>query len=71
MKEELVEAEGEIVAALAAGNFRVKLDTGHLVIARVAGKMNKHHIRVVAGDKVMVELTPYDLRRARITFRRK
>jgi translation initiation factor IF-1 len=69
MKEELVEAEGEIVAALAAGNFKVKLDGGHVVLARIAGKMVKNRIRIVAGDKVVLEIGPYDLRRARIAYR--
>jgi translation initiation factor IF-1 len=59
VKEQLVEAEGVIVAALAAGNFHVRLDSGHAVIARIAGRMDKHHIRIVRGDKVVLELTPY------------
>jgi translation initiation factor IF-1 len=68
-KEDLIEVEGEIVEALPNAMFRVKLDNGHLVLAHVSGKMRMHFIRILAGDKVKVELSPYDLTRGRITYR--
>jgi len=68
-KEEGIEVEGIVVEALANTQFRVKLDTGHLVLAHVAGRMRKNFIRIVPGDKVKVEVSPYDLNRGRITFR--
>ncbi len=68
-KEEGIEVEGVVVEALANTQFRVKLDTGHLVLAHVAGRMRKNFIRIVPGDKVKVEVSPYDLNRGRITFR--
>jgi translation initiation factor IF-1 len=69
VKEEALEVEGVVTQALANTRFRVQLDGGHLVIAHVAGKMRKHFIRIVPGDKVRVELSPYDLTKGRITFR--
>jgi translation initiation factor IF-1 len=68
-KEEAIQAEGRVVEALANTQFRVQLDNGHEVLAHVAGKMRKHFIRIVPGDRVIVEVTPYDLKRGRITFR--
>ena len=68
-KEEAIEVEGVVVEALANTQFRVKLENGHLVMAHVAGKMRKHFIRIVPGDKVQVEVSPYDLNRGRIIFR--
>lgn len=68
-KEEAIEVEGTVVEALANTQFRVKLENGHLVMAHVAGKMRKHFIRIVPGDKVKVEVSPYDLNRGRIIFR--
>ena len=68
-KEEAIEVEGNVVEALANTQFRVELDNGHLVLAHVAGKMRKHFIRIVPGDKVRVELSPYDLTKGRITYR--
>ena len=68
-KEEAIEVEGEVVEALANTQFRVKLDNGHIVLAHVAGKMRKNFIRIVPGDKVKVEVSPYDLSRGRITYR--
>src|SRR5580704_2552733 len=68
-KEEALEVEGVVTQALANTRFRVQLDGGHLVIAHVAGKMRKHFIRIVPGDRVRVELSPYDLTKGRITFR--
>ena len=68
-KEEAIPVEGEVVEALANTQFRVKLDNGHVVMAHVAGKMRKHFIRIVPGDRVKVEVSPYDWTRGRITFR--
>ncbi|UCD16073.1 MAG: translation initiation factor IF-1 [Candidatus Omnitrophota bacterium] len=70
-KEELIEVEGEIVEALPNAMFRVKLDNGHIVLAHVSGKMRMHFIRILPGDKVKMELSPYDLTRGRITYRYK
>ena len=70
-KEEKIEVEGEITEALPSTMFRVQLDGGHSVLATISGKMRKHYIRILPGDKVTVELTPYDLSRARIVFRAK
>jgi translation initiation factor IF-1 len=68
-KEELLEFEGTVEELLPNATFRVKLDQGHEIIAHTAGKMRKNRIRVLAGDKVQVEMTPYDLTKGRITFR--
>jgi translation initiation factor IF-1 len=68
-KEEKIEVEGEVVEALPSTMFRVQLDTGHSVLATISGKMRKHYIRILPGDKVKVELSPYDLNRGRITYR--
>jgi translation initiation factor IF-1 len=68
-KEEAIQAEGRVTEALANTQFRVQLDNGHEVLAHVAGKMRKHFIRIVPGDRVIVEVSPYDLKRGRITFR--
>jgi translation initiation factor IF-1 len=68
-REKPLEVDGVVTEALANTRFRVKLDTGHVVIAHVAGRMRKHFIRIVPGDKVRVELTPYDLTKGRITYR--
>ncbi|MEX1147191.1 MAG: translation initiation factor IF-1 [Sphingomonadales bacterium] len=70
-KEELIEFEGVVTEVLANATFRVKLENDHEVLAHIAGKMRKHRIRVLAGDRVTVELTPYDLTKGRITFRHK
>ena len=70
-KEEKIEAEGEVVEALPSTMFRVHTETGHDVLAKISGKMRKHYIRILPGDKVQVELTPYDLNRGRITYRYK
>jgi translation initiation factor IF-1 len=70
-KEESIEAEGTITEVLPGTMFRVKLATGNTVLAHVSGKMRKHFIRIVPGDTVTVELSPYDLTKARITFRAK
>ncbi|MEC5386360.1 translation initiation factor IF-1 [Uliginosibacterium sp. H3] len=70
-KEELLEIEGVIDEVLPDTRFRVTLENGVVVIAYAAGKMRKHHIRMIAGDKVSLEMSPYDLTKARITFRHK
>ena len=70
-KEELLEFPGMVAELLPNATFRVKLENGHIIIAHTAGKMRKNRIRVLVGDEVLVELTPYDLSRARIVFRAK
>jgi translation initiation factor IF-1 len=69
VKEEKIEVEGEVVEALPSTMFRVQVDGGHSVLATISGKMRKHYIRILPGDRVKVELSPYDLTRGRITFR--
>ena len=71
MKEELIEAEGTIVETLPNAMFRVELTNGHKVLAHVCGKIRMHFIRILPGDKVKLELSPYDLSRGRITYRYK
>ena len=68
-KEQALEVDGVVTQALANTRFRVQIESGHIVNAHVAGKMRKHFIRSVPGDKVKVELSPYDLTKGRITFR--
>ncbi len=68
-KEDQIEMEGEIVETLPNTTFRVKLENGHLVTAHISGKMRKNYIRILTGDKVRVEVTPYDLTKGRITYR--
>lgn len=68
-KEESIQVEGNVVEALANTQFRVELENGHQVMAHVAGKMRKHFIRIVPGDRVVVEVSPYDLKRGRIVYR--
>ena len=70
-KEELIAVEGEIVEALPNAMFRVKLENDHIVLAHVSGKMRMHFIRILPGDKVSVETTPYDATRGRIVYREK
>ncbi|MDD5246803.1 MAG: translation initiation factor IF-1 [Candidatus Omnitrophica bacterium] len=70
-KEELIETEGTVKEALPNAMFRVELENGHIVLAHVSGKMRMHFIRILPGDKVKLELSPYDLTRGRITFRSK
>ena len=69
IKEEILEVEGFIKEALPNTMFRVQLANGHIVTAHISGKMRKHYIRILTGDTVTVELTPYDLSKGRITFR--
>lgn len=66
-----IEQDGVIKEALSNAMFRVELENGHVIIAHISGKMRMHYIRILPGDKVTVELTPYDLSRARIVFRAK
>lgn len=70
-KEDLIEMQGEIIETLPNATFRVKLENGHVVLGFISGKMRMHYIRILPGDKVTVQLTPYDLTRARIVFRAK
>ncbi|MDY0268191.1 translation initiation factor IF-1 [Trichloromonas sp.] len=70
-KEEAIEVEGEVIEPLPNAMFRVKLDNGHIVLAHISGKMRKFYIRILPGDRVTVELSPYDLTRGRITYREK
>lgn len=68
-KEELIQMQGEVLEILPDSRFLVALENGHQLVAYTAGKMRKHHIRILAGDKVSVELSPYDLSKGRVTFR--
>ncbi|MGF7229333.1 MAG: translation initiation factor IF-1 [Candidatus Saccharibacteria bacterium] len=68
--KEVIELTGTIIETLPGTQFRVSLENGHQIIAHVAGKMRKHYIRIVPGDSVTVELTPYDLTKGRITYRK-
>lgn len=71
MKEEPIEFEGSVAEVLPSAMFRVDLENGHQLLATTAGKMRKFRIRILAGDRVTVEVSPYDLTRGRITFRHK
>lgn len=68
-KEDHIEMEGTVVETLPNTTFRVKLENGHTVNAHISGRMRKHYIRILTGDKVTVQLTPYDLTKGRITYR--
>ncbi|NTV51265.1 MAG: translation initiation factor IF-1 [Desulfobulbaceae bacterium] len=70
-KEEAIQVEGTIVEPLPNAMFRVELDNGHRVLAHISGKMRMHFIKILPGDRVTVELSPYDLTRGRVTFRAK
>ncbi|MCS6772231.1 MAG: translation initiation factor IF-1 [Kiritimatiellae bacterium] len=70
-KEDIIEMDGTVTKVLPATMYRVKLESGHEILAHISGKMRKHFIRITAGDKVRVELSPYDLTKGRITFRHK
>ncbi|MCP4543308.1 MAG: translation initiation factor IF-1 [Chloroflexi bacterium] len=70
-KEEKIDMEGTVVEALPATQFRVRLDNGHEILAYLSGKMRKYYIRILLGDRVRVELSPYDLTRGRIVYRYK
>ena len=68
-KEDHIEMEGTVLETLPNTQFRVELDNGHVVTAHISGKMRKHYIRILRGDRVTVQLTPYDLTKGRITYR--
>ncbi|MBE0417569.1 MAG: translation initiation factor IF-1 [Coriobacteriia bacterium] len=70
-REDAIEMEGTVVEPLPNAMFRVELENGHKVLAHISGKMRMHYIRILPGDKVVVELSPYDLSRGRITYRYK
>jgi translation initiation factor IF-1 len=70
-KEEPIEVEGTVIEPLPNAMFRVELDNGHVVLAHISGKMRMHYIRILSGDRVTVELSPYDLKRGRIVYRSK
>ena len=70
-KKEAIEVEGTVIEALPNAMFRVELANGHEVLAHISGKIRMHYIRVLPGDKVLIELSPYDLKRGRITYRLK
>jgi len=70
-KEETIQMQGEVLETLPNATFRVKLENGHVVLGHISGKMRMHYIKILRGDKVTVDLTPYDLSRARIIFREK
>ena len=68
-KEDVIEMEGVVKEALPNTMFRVELDNGHVITAHISGKMRKHYIRILTGDRVKVEMTPYDLTKGRIVYR--
>ena len=70
-KEDVIEVEGVVVDALPNTHFKVELENGHIVLAHISGKLRMNYIRILPGDKVTVELSPYDLTRGRITWRKK
>lgn len=70
-KEETIQVEGKVIEPLPNAMFRVELDNGHVVLAHISGKMRMHFIKILPGDKVTMELSPYDLNRGRITYRYK
>jgi translation initiation factor IF-1 len=70
-KEDMIEMQGEVIENLPNATFKVKLENGHIVLGFISGKMRMHYIRILPGDKVTVQLTPYDLTKARIVFRTK
>ncbi|CAA6798933.1 MAG: Translation initiation factor 1 [uncultured Sulfurovum sp.] len=70
-KDDVIEIDGKVVEALPNATFRVELDNGHNILCHIAGKMRMHYIKILPGDKVKVELTPYSLDKGRITFRYK
>ena len=70
-KEEAIEVEGVVLEPLPNATFKVKLDNGHEILAHISGKMRMHYIRILSGDKVKVEMSPYDLSKGRIVYRSK
>ena len=71
MKEDVIDLEGTVIEPLPNAMFRVQLDNGHKILAHISGKMRMHFIKILPGDRVKVEVSPYDLSRGRITFRSK
>ncbi|MBU0952688.1 MAG: translation initiation factor IF-1 [Elusimicrobia bacterium] len=71
MKEDKIQVEGEVFETLPNAMFKVKIESGHVILAHLCGKMRMHYIKILPGDKVTVELSPYDLTRGRITYRKK
>lgn len=69
--KEVIEVEGTITEALPNANFKVELENGHEILAHISGKMRMHYIKILPGDKVTIEMTPYDLNKGRITYRHK
>ena len=69
-KSDVIEVEGKVLEVIPGGNFKVELSNGHVIEAHVSGKMRMNYIRIALGDKVMIELSPYDLTRGRITYRK-
>lgn len=69
-KSDVIEVEGKVLEVIPGGNFKVELSNGHVIEAHVSGKMRMNYIRISPGDKVMIELSPYDLTRGRITYRK-
>ena len=70
-KEDLIKQDGEVTEALSNANFKVRLENGHIILATISGKMRMHYIKILPGDKVRLEMSPYDLSKARIAFRYK
>ena len=70
-KEDLIKQDGVVTEALSKANFKVRLENGHIILANISGKMRMHYIRIIPGDKVSVEMSPYDLTRGRIIYRYK
>jgi len=70
-KKERIEVEGKVITVLPNTMFRVQLANGHQVLAHISGKMRKHYIKILPGDRVLIELSPYDLSRGRVTYRLK
>ena len=70
-KQDVIEIEGKVIDTLPTAQFKVELENGHEILAHVSGKIRMHYIRILPGDKVTVEISPYDLTRGRITFRHK
>ena len=70
-KEDVIEMQGEVVENLPNATFRVRLESGHIILGHISGRMRMHYIRILPGDRVPVQLTPYDLTKGRIVFRTK
>ncbi|RDU53823.1 translation initiation factor IF-1 [Helicobacter sp. MIT 01-3238] len=70
-KDDVIEVDGKVIEALPNATFRVQLDNGHIVLCHIAGKMRMHYIKILPGDTVKIELTPYSLDKGRITYRHK